>query len=117
LDQGGERHADQEFEAIAGRLDEGVDADVGRDVVGGGAAPESSHEHGDDRRSSAPRRIRTLTKHEPALPGHAPGRAFCRAIEDAPLRVGHLRQVTGTYFARDRFAGFSSVSLAALTSM
>ena len=37
LDHRGERHADQELEAIARRLDERVDADVGRDLVRGGA--------------------------------------------------------------------------------
>ena len=50
LDQGGERHPDQELEAIARRLHEGVDADVGRDLVRGGAANA-------DRPASAPTSI------------------------------------------------------------
>ena len=60
LDHGGQRHADQQLEAMALGLDECVDLDVGRDVVRGCGQRERTDERPHDGRRAAPHKRNEL---------------------------------------------------------
>ena len=65
VDQGGEGKADEELQAVAGRLEEGVDLDVGRDVMGGGRRCHGPYERADERRGNLPNTFETAHVHAP----------------------------------------------------
>ena len=69
LAHGGERHPDQELQPVADRPHEGVDLDVGRDLVGAGARRDRACERY-DQGGAARYRDRSEAMQE-TLPGHA----------------------------------------------
>ena len=77
LAHGGERHADQELQPVADRPHEGVDLDVGRDLVGARVRRDRACERRGDRQGGVPRYVDQSQAMQETLPGYA-------------LRYGHL---------------------------